>query len=118
MKPKDQTEKNLNKLLSFLKGIYKDPEEKAEASREVEEIIGMRIIGCILDQLPPEKHEEFVEIIIGESDEGKLAKYLKDKNINVEGKLLETSQELMRDIVDSEKEINAETQSEGKLPIK
>lgn len=118
MKIKDQTEDNFNKLSSFLKGVYKDPEEKAEASRKVEEIIALSVLGDVLDQLPPDTHEEFMEIITGESDEGRLAKYLKDKKINIEGKLLETSQELMHDIVDSSKEIKIENQAEGKPPIK
>ena len=118
MKIINQTEDNLNKLSSFLNGVYKDPEEKVEASKIVEEIMGFRILGDVLDQLPPEKHEEFMEIFTREQGEVNLAKYLRDNNINVEGKLLKTSQELVRDIVDSGKEINTEVQSEGNLPVK
>lgn len=118
MKPKNQTEDNLNKISTFLKDVYKDSEEKAEASRKIEEIIGMRIMGDVLDQLPPEKHEEFMEIITGEFSEEKLAKYLRNKKINIEGGLLEISQELIHDIVDPDKEIKIENQAEGKPPIK
>lgn len=118
MTKNNQTEQNFNNIEVFLKRVFLDPEERSEASSEIEEIVGLKIMEGILDQLPGEKHEEFMEIVISDSGEGKLSKYLKENNIELEQKILETSQELMHDIENPGSEVATETQIEGKPPVK
>ena len=44
-----------------IKKVAKTPEEKEELWREVDEIVHHRVMGCILDRLPREHHQEFLE---------------------------------------------------------
>lgn len=43
-----------------IKGIAETPEEREELWRVVDEIVHHKVLGCILDKLPQEYHDEFL----------------------------------------------------------
>jgi len=62
-----------------IKNISQTPEEKEELWRIVDETLHHRMMGCILDYLPEELHEEFLEKFhLAPHDEG-LFDYLNEK---------------------------------------
>lgn len=51
--------KNIDKEV---KKIAKTPEEREEIWALIDEIIHHKVMGCVLDNLPRENHEEFLEM--------------------------------------------------------
>lgn len=51
----------LDDIDKVIKNHAGSEEERAELWHLVDEIIHHRVMGCILDQLPQEKHHEFLE---------------------------------------------------------
>ncbi len=51
---------DLGKVEKRIKKIAKTPEEKEELYQLVDEIVHHKVVGCILDKLPPEHHENFL----------------------------------------------------------
>jgi hypothetical protein len=51
----------LDEVEEEIKKVAKTQEEKEELWQIVDEIIHHRVIGCILDKLPPKNHQEFLE---------------------------------------------------------
>lgn len=63
-----------------IKKIAKTAGEREELWGLVDEIIHHKVMGCILDRLPREHHEEFLELYTGRPhDEKLLFDYLKEK---------------------------------------
>lgn len=52
----------LEKIEKKIKKVAKTPEEKEELWLLVDEVVHHKALGCILDQLPRDKHEEFLEM--------------------------------------------------------
>lgn len=68
--------KDLEKKVSALS---RSSEEKQELWALVDEIIHHKVIGCILDKLPPEHHEEFLEHFSQKPHDPKIWEMLKAK---------------------------------------
>jgi hypothetical protein len=60
-----------------LKKIVTSNEELQELWKSIEEIVHHRVMGCVLDKLPREKHSEFLEQFHETPHDEKLLKYLK-----------------------------------------
>lgn len=70
----------LEKLDREIKRIAKTREEREELWGLVDEIIHHKALGCILDRLPKDNHEEFLEMFHKSPyDEDLLIGYLKEK---------------------------------------
>jgi ribonucleotide reductase beta subunit family protein with ferritin-like domain len=61
-----------------------EPEEKETLNQIVEETVHFRLITKILDTLPKEDHEEFLEFFHQAPHEEKLLQYLKEKIEDIE----------------------------------
>lgn len=71
---------NLDKLDREIKKIAKTPEEREEVWQLVDEIVHHKAMGCILDRLPSENHEEFLAMFDANPySERALFGYLNDK---------------------------------------
>ena len=51
---------DLEKVEKYIKKIAKTPEEREELYSLVDEILHHKMLGCVLDKLPSEHHEEFL----------------------------------------------------------
>ncbi|HJY98591.1 MAG TPA: hypothetical protein VJ227_02675 [Patescibacteria group bacterium] len=70
----------LKKIDKEIRRIAKTQEDREEIWALVDEIVHHRVMGCILDKLPREHHEEFLEIYHkSPHDEELLFGYLKEK---------------------------------------
>ena len=70
----------LKKIDKEIKKIAKTPEEREEIWALIDEIIHHKVMGCILDNLPRENHEEFLEMYHkAPHDEEFLFGYLRSK---------------------------------------
>ncbi len=78
------------------------PEEREELWQIIDELIHHRILGCILDNLPRQHHEEFLEKFIQEPHNEELISYLSERMedpenlIKIEIKLL--TSEILREL--------------------
>ena len=50
-------------LENFLREVVEDSEEREELWLFIDEIIHQRVLGCILDNLPHEHHEDFLLLV-------------------------------------------------------
>lgn len=70
----------LKKVDHQIKKVAKSAEERQELWALVDEIVHHKVMGCILDRLPRESHEEFLEMFHARPhDEEYLFEYLKKK---------------------------------------
>lgn len=72
-----------------LRGV-EDTEEKEELHRLIDEMIHHRVLGCILDHLPREHHEEFLEKFHAAPYDDSLIDYLQKKTpqeVDIEEKI-------------------------------
>ena len=70
----------LIRLEAIIKDSSNSPEEREELWKIVDEILHHRIMGCVLDTLPREHHEEFLEKIKNDPIDEKLIDYLEEKS--------------------------------------
>lgn len=71
---------NLDKLEKEIKKVAKTPEEREEIWHLVDEIIHHKALGCVLDHLPKDNHEEFIEMFTkAPHNESMIFDYLKDR---------------------------------------
>jgi hypothetical protein len=71
---------NLDKIDKEIKKAAKSKEEREELWVLVDEIIHHKVVGCILDNLPREKHEQFLDIFYkNPHDEELLFSYLRQE---------------------------------------
>lgn len=59
--------------------IAQTPEEKEELWRIVDEIVHHKALGCILDRLPKNLHQEFLEKFHATPHDEALLEYLREK---------------------------------------
>ena len=69
----------LDKVEKKIKKMSSTNEEKEEFFQQVEEIIHHRVVGCCLDNLPKDHHNEFLEKFHSAPYDRKLLKYLDEK---------------------------------------
>lgn len=70
----------LKKIDKEIRKVAKTAEEREELWGIVDEIVHHKVMGCILDRLPKDNHEEFLEIYHrSPHDEELLFGYLKNK---------------------------------------
>lgn len=92
------------KIDKEIKRVAKTAEEREELWGLVDEIIHHKVMGCILDKLPRDNHEEFLEMFhSAPHDEDLIFGYLRDKaGGNIEDSLKEEiakiSEELLNEI--------------------
>lgn len=76
---------DLSTVEKEIKKNIKDPEERAEIYKLVDEIVHHRIVGCILDELPKSHHNEFLTKLSDRPHDDNLFIYLKEKlSVDVE----------------------------------
>lgn len=69
----------LEKLDLHIKKKYESNEERQELWQMVEEIIHHKVMGCCLDHLPKEHHNEFLDLFHKSPYDENLLKFLSDK---------------------------------------
>jgi hypothetical protein len=70
----------LKEIDKQIKKVAKTSEEREELWALVDEIVHHKVMGCILDKLPRENHEEFLQIFHkSPHDEELIFGYLKDR---------------------------------------
>jgi len=69
----------LDEVEGEIKKIAKTQEEKEELWGLVDEMVHHRVLGCVLDRLPRENHEEFLERFHASPQDESLLGYLKEK---------------------------------------
>ena len=69
----------LDKLDLHIKKKYESNEERQELWQMVEEIIHHKVMGCCLDHLPKEHHNEFLDLFHKSPYDENLLKFLSDK---------------------------------------
>lgn len=69
----------LDKLDLHIKKKYESNEERQELWLLVEEIIHHKVMGCCLDHLPKEHHNEFLDLFHKSPYDENLLKFLSDK---------------------------------------
>lgn len=69
----------LDKLDLHIKKKYESNEERQELWQMVEEIIHHKVMGCCLDHLPKEHHNEFLDLFHKTPYDENLLKFLSDK---------------------------------------
>lgn len=70
---------DLSKVEKEIKKITKDKEVQEEFMHLIDEMVHHRVIGCILDKLPEQHHEEFVGHITDRPDDESVFEYLKQR---------------------------------------
>lgn len=78
------------------------PEEREELHQLIDEMIHHRVLGCILDQLPRENHEEFLEKFHAAPYDESLVDYLQEKtpkNVDIEEKIKEEVAKLKKELI-------------------
>jgi len=69
----------LEEVDRYIKDSAETSEEKAELWQIVDEIVHHRVLGCILKQLPPDYHNEFLERFHQAPYDESLLTYLNEK---------------------------------------
>jgi hypothetical protein len=91
----------LKKIDKEIKKTSKSKEEREELWVLVDEIIHHKVIGCILDNLPRERHEEFLDLFYkSPHDEELLFTYLrKEVGENIESIIKQEIESLSADLL-------------------
>ncbi len=85
-----------------LKGEGLEPEERDELHQLIDEMIHHRVLGCILDHLPREHHEEFLERFHQTPYDEGLIQYLQEKtpkDLDIEEKIKEAAEQLKQELL-------------------
>ena len=70
---------DLSKVEKKIKKIARTHEEREELYKLVDEIVHHRVVGCILEKLPKDHHQEFLTKFIEKPHDNGLLEYLKQK---------------------------------------
>lgn len=117
---KNPTEENFKKVDELLTKFFKEREGRVQADGEIQKDISCAVIGGALDNLPKEKHDEFLTVFTENLNDGEIVtKYLKDNGIEdkINEILNDKSQEFVNDLI-PDKEVTTEIHSEGRVPVK
>lgn len=80
-----------------------EPEEREEIHQLIDEMIHHRVLGCILDHLPREHHEEFLERFHETPYDEGLIQYLQEKTpeeVDIEAKIKEEVAKLKQELLE------------------
>ena len=69
----------LDELEEYINNVAETKEEKIELWHIVDEIIHHRVLGCVLDHLPKQHHEPFVENFKNKPHSEELIIYVNEK---------------------------------------
>lgn len=89
------------KIDKEIKKVAKSQEEKEELWGLVDEIVHHKVMGCVLDKLPRDNHEEFLDIFhTSPHDEELIFSYLRTKvgpdiEENLKAEIAKISEELL-----------------------
>lgn len=70
---------DLAKVEKQIKKIAKSPEEREELYGLVDEIVHHKVLGCIMDKLPSEHHDEFLKELGKRPHDVGLIQYLSER---------------------------------------
>lgn len=91
---------NLSKIENLIKNSALSQEEKEELWKIVDEIIHHRIMGCVLDNLPNEHHEEFLTKFEKKYFDSEAINYLEEKcGLEITDKMKSTLSEVEEEIL-------------------
>lgn len=92
----------LKEIDKQIKRVAKSTEEKEELWLLVDEIIHHKVMGCILDKLPREHHEEFLDIFHkSPHDSDLLIKYLRSRtNSDIEDLIIKEINDFSLNLLD------------------
>ncbi|MBI2405554.1 hypothetical protein HYV21_00665 [Candidatus Microgenomates bacterium] len=79
-----------------------EPEEREELHQLIDEMLHHRVLGCILDHLPREHHEEFLERFHETPYDEGLIVYLQEKtlkDLDIEEKIKEAVEQLKQELL-------------------
>lgn len=94
---------NLEDLEEAMREHALEPEEKEELHQLIDEMIHHRVLGCILDQLPREHHEEFLNRFHNAPHDTRIVVFLQiktPKEVDIEEKILEEVQKLKQELLE------------------
>lgn len=116
----NQAGENFTKVEDLIRKSFPDPEAKAGAWKEVDKIVNHQLVKDILDQLPEDRREGFMELFIeNPNDEEKISKYLKENEAKKGlAEILSGISEKLTEGIIEDKEITTEIHSEGKVSVK
>lgn len=93
----------LGKIEEILREQGLEHEEKEELHALVDEMISHRILGCVLDHLPREHHEEFLNRFHTAPHDARIIIFLQiktPKEIDIEEKIREEVQKLKQELLE------------------
>lgn len=114
------TEENFKKMDELLSKFFEDRDVKDQAKEEIQKVVDFKVVEGVMDNLPEEKHEEFMDLLVENQNDGEVVtKYLEEKGITkqVGAVLQRVSQDIVKDL-EPDKETTTEIHSEGKVPVK
>ena len=93
----------LEKIEKLIKSSAMSADEKEELWKIIDEIVHHRIMGCVLDNLPREHHEEFLTKIKNESLDFELMEFLETKSQTkisdkIKEEIIVLEEEILKDI--------------------
>jgi len=90
----------LDAISDYIKLKAQEPNEREELWRIVDELVHHRVMGCILDSLPREHHEEFLEKFTDAPFDEELIVYINGKSSKkIEDEIKKVIKELESEIL-------------------
>ena len=90
----------ISSLDKKIKKLTESSDERQEMWQMVEEIIHHKILGCCLDHLPKEHHNEFLDMFHKAPHDEKLLKYLSEKSkTNMKKVIKQEIKQLTKDLL-------------------
>jgi hypothetical protein len=84
----------------YIGEVCETEEEKVELWNIVDEIIHHRVLGCVLDHLPKEHHEPFVQKFSNEPYNEELIIFINEKvELDIEEKIKEDIEKLQEELL-------------------
>ena len=92
----------LEEIEELIKGHSGEPEEREELNKIVDETVHHRVLGCILQHLPREHHEDFLERFHAAPHDPTIIVFLQEKtpsDVDIEQKIKEAVKELKKELL-------------------
>ncbi|MBN1168681.1 hypothetical protein JXA63_02205 [Candidatus Woesebacteria bacterium] len=91
---------DMQNVARYISEICESEEEKLELWNIVDEIVHHRVLGCILDNLPREHHEDFIERFKSKPHSRKLIVFINNRiGHDIEGEIRENTQNLQEELL-------------------
>lgn len=89
----------LDEIKTNIDEVAESREEKEELWKIVDEIVHHKVMGCVLDELPSEHHEDFMQKFHKAPYDQELIKYLQERTKNdIVALITATTQKFVEDI--------------------